>query len=135
MVSEFDISALRKDTEAIIDINPYDVEITRREETEDGYGNIKKIDTVLPKQRMRIAELSHNETERLMQEGVFKNHGVNITALHDADIKKAISLRFWGTGIRLYLCGQLQSADTKKKTDTSCRDTQKNSRRKANGRA
>ncbi|MEL3899320.1 MAG: phage head closure protein [Treponema phagedenis] len=96
MVSEFDISALRKDTEAIIAINPYDVEITRREETEDGYGNIKKIDTVLPKQRMRIAELSHNETERLKQEGVFKNHGVNITALHDADIKKGDKFTFLG---------------------------------------
>lgn len=101
MVSSFDIDALRSDTKAIIAVNPYDIAIVRNEVTIDEYGNTKRYDATLDVQQVRIAELSHSETERLMLSGLSKNHTVNITALHDADIQKDDVFMFQGNKYRI----------------------------------
>ena len=46
---------------------------------------------------MRIAEIAHSETDRLLQEGLFKTHIVNITALNDADIRAGDLFDFCGS--------------------------------------
>ena len=48
-------------------------------------------------QRVRIAEISHSETDRLLQEGLLKTHIVNITAFHDADIQAGDLFDFQGS--------------------------------------
>jgi len=91
-----DIDVLRKDTEEIININPIEIIFIRNEKQEDEFGNIKNIEKRTKPQRVRIAELSHNETDRLIQEGLLKNHVVNITARYNADIQSGDKFDFCG---------------------------------------
>lgn len=94
MVGNIDV--LRKDTEVIISINPIELVFMRSKNVEDEYRNIKKIETHTEPQRVRIAELSHNETDKLIQEGLLKNHVVNITARYNADIQSGDKFDFCG---------------------------------------
>ena len=94
MVDNIDV--LRKDTEVIISINPIELVFMRSKNVEDEYRNIKKIETHTEPQRVRIAELSHNETDKLIQEGLLKNHVVNITARYNADIQSGDKFDFCG---------------------------------------
>jgi len=91
------IKELRKDSECIIDCNPSVISFIRRERVKGEYGNVKEVETRTEAQRVRIAEIAHSETDRLLQEGLFKTHIVNITALHDADIKAGDLFDFLGS--------------------------------------
>ncbi len=91
-----DISIFRQDTEEVININPCEIEIVRSKETEDEYGSVSSETIRLEKQTVRIAELSHSETQRLFLEGLLKNHIVNITAKHDADIEAGDKFGYCG---------------------------------------
>lgn len=92
----FDIEALRNDTRAIIDVNPCDIVFLRSVKQEDDYGNITHATSELPVQRVRIAEIAHNEQTRIMQVGMTRVHIVNITAEHDADIMAGDKFDFLG---------------------------------------
>ncbi|PIE98627.1 MAG: phage head-tail adapter protein [Treponema sp.] len=74
-----DVEILRRGTEKIINVNPCEIKINRHKESEDEYGNLTIEEERLEKQTVRIAELSHSETQRLVIEGVLKNHLVNVT--------------------------------------------------------
>ncbi len=89
-----DITFLRKGTDEIINVNPCEIEIKRHVESEDEYGSLISEDITLEKQTVRIAELSHSETQRLVIEGVLKNHLVNVTAKFDADIQAGDRFEF-----------------------------------------
>ena len=91
------IASLRKDTESIIDCNPSLLFFIRREKEKNEYGNVREVEKRTEAQRVRIAEISHSETDRLLQEGLFKTHVVNITALHDADIQAGDLFDFQGS--------------------------------------
>ena len=80
------IKQLRKDTESIIDVNRTLLFFIRREREKNEYGNVREVEKRTGLQRVRIAEISHSETDRLLQEGLLKTHIVNINAFHDADI-------------------------------------------------
>lgn len=95
------ITSLRKDTEAIIADNPIDIVFIRCETTDDGYGNMKQAKSQTEPQRVRIAELSHSETEKLIQQGEVMQHIVNITARHDADIRTCDMFDFLGKRFRV----------------------------------
>lgn len=90
------IDALRKDTEAIIAVNPVELIFFRIEKQKTEYGSIKEVKTETAAQTVRIAELSHNEQDKLLQEGLLKTHIVNITAMHNADIKAGDKFDFLG---------------------------------------
>ena len=92
-----DIIRLRKDTECIIDCNPSVISFIRRERVKNEYGNIAEEEKQTEGQRVRIAEIAHSETDRLLQEGLFKTHIVNITAPHDADIMAGDLFDFLGS--------------------------------------
>jgi len=81
------VDDLREATEAIIDLNPSLITLKRTLKHKDEYDN-EIIDGIvtIPEQRMRIAEVSHNETEKLMEQGLVPSHVVNVTALYDADV-------------------------------------------------
>ena len=91
------IASLRKDTESIIDCNPSLLFFIRREKEKNEYGNVREVEKRTEAQRVRIAEISHSETDRLLQEGLLKTHVVNITALHDADIQAGDLFDFLGS--------------------------------------
>ena len=92
-----DITRLRKDTECIIDCNPSLISFIRRERVKNEYGNVAEAEKKTEAQRVRIAEISHSETDRLLQEGLLKTHIVNITAFHDADIQAGDLFDFQGS--------------------------------------
>ena len=92
-----DIASLRKDTESIIDCNPSLISFIRREREKNEYGNVREVEKRTEIQRVRIAEIAHSETDRLLQEGLFKTHIVNITASHDADIQAGDLFDFQGS--------------------------------------
>ena len=91
------IASLRKDTESIINCNPSVISFIRREKEKNEYGNVRKVEKRTEAQRVRIAEISHSETDRLLQEGLLKTHVVNSTALHDADIQAGDLFDFLGS--------------------------------------
>lgn len=91
-----DIESLRADTLAIIDVNPIEIIFTRHKKELDEYGNISETESQTKAQRVRIAELGHNEIESLMQEGLLKQHIVNVTAEHNADILAGDKFNFLG---------------------------------------
>ena len=91
------VKQLRKDTERIIDCNPSVIVFIRRERVKGEYGNVKEVETRTEAQRVRIAEIAHSETDRLLQEGLLKTHIVNITALDDADIQAGDLFDFQGS--------------------------------------
>lgn len=91
-----DIEKLRTETVEIINVNPIEITFTRHERSIDDYGNVSETESETEPQRVRIAELSHSETENLMQQGLLKNHYVNITAEHNADIKNGDKFNFLG---------------------------------------
>jgi len=91
------VKQLRKDTERIIDCNPSVIVFIRRERVKGAYGNVKEVETRTEAQRVRIAEIAHSETDRLLQEGLLKTHIVNITALDDADIQAGDLFDFQGS--------------------------------------
>ena len=91
------IASLRKDTESIIDCNPSLLFFIRREKEKNEYGNVREVEKRTEAQRVRIAEISHSETDRLLQEGLLKTHVVNITAFHDADIQAGDLFDFQGS--------------------------------------
>ena len=91
------IASLRKDTESIIAVNPSLLFFIRREKERNEYGNVREVEKRTEIQRVRIAEISHSETDRLLQEGLFKTHVVNITASHDADIQAGDLFDFQGS--------------------------------------
>ena len=91
------VNQLRKDTESIIDCNPSVIVFIRRERVKGEYGNVKEVETRTEAQRVRIAEIAHSETDRLLQEGLLKTHIVNITALDDADIQAGDLFDFQGS--------------------------------------
>ena len=95
------IEALRNGAEAIIAENPIDIAFTRFETVSDGYGNRKQTETCTEVQRVRIAEISQSETEKLMQQGAITAHIVNITARHDADIQSGDVFDFCGKRFRV----------------------------------
>ncbi|MEL3905569.1 MAG: head-tail adaptor protein [Treponema sp.] len=95
------IEALRKGTEAIIAENPIDIVFTCFGTVEDEHGNIKRITKKTEVHRVRIAELSHSETEKLIQQGAVNTHSVNITARHDADIQAGYVFDFLGKRFRV----------------------------------
>ena len=90
------IEQLRKDTESIIACNPSAISFIRREKQKNEHGNIKEVEVRTEVQQVRIAELSHTETDKLLQEGLMKTHIVNITARHNADIKAGDLFDFCG---------------------------------------
>nr|DAQ25146.1 MAG TPA: head-tail joining protein [Caudoviricetes sp.] len=92
-----DITRLRKDTECIIDCNPSLISFIRRERVKNEYGNVAEAEKKTEAQRVRIAEIAHSETDRLLQEGLLKTHIVNITAFHDADIQAGDLFDFQGS--------------------------------------
>ncbi len=91
------VKQLRKDTESIINCNPAVISFIRREKEKNEYGNVREVEKRTGIQRVRIAEISHSETDRLLQEGLLKTHVVNITALHDADIQAGDLFDFQGS--------------------------------------
>lgn len=91
------IASLRKDTESIIECNPSSISFIRRERVKNEYGNVKEVEKHTEAQRVRIAEVAHSETDRLLQEGLFKTHIVNITASHNADIQAGDLFDFCGS--------------------------------------
>ena len=91
------VNQLRKDTESIIDVNPSLLFFIRREREKNAYGNVREVEKRTEIQRVRIAEISHSETDRLLQEGLFKTHIVNITASHNADIQASDLFDFCGS--------------------------------------
>ena len=74
------VKQLRKDTESIIAVNPSLLFFIRRGKEKNEYGNVREVEKRTEAQRVRIAEISHSETDRLLQEGLFKTHVVNITS-------------------------------------------------------
>ena len=101
MVMINDMHALREDTEAIIAINPVDIIFIRSESTQDQWGNITRKERALVPQKVRIAEISHAESERLALSGMMKTHVVNITARYDGDIEKGDVFTFQGNTYRV----------------------------------
>lgn len=91
------IKQLRKDTESIIDVNRTLLFFIRREREKNEYGNVREVEKRTGLQRVRIAEISHSETDRLLQEGLLKTHIVNITAFHNADIQAGDLFDFQGS--------------------------------------
>lgn len=91
-----DIETLRKETNAIIAINPIDIVFTRHERVTDAHGNVTETKTETALQRIRLAELGHRENEALVQEGLLDEHRLNITASYNADIQKGDKFTFQG---------------------------------------
>ena len=102
-----DILALREDTEAIIAVNPAEIVFIRNASVQDQWGNITRKERVLEPQRVRIAEISHAESELLTLTGEAKNHVVNITARYDGDIEKGDVFTFQGNTYRVLFMREL----------------------------
>lgn len=83
-----DIAELRRDTEEIIAVKPSMIAFVRNEEIVDEDDNKITNRRTLDPQRVRIAEVSNNESDRLIEQGVIPSHIVNITAPYNADIRK-----------------------------------------------
>lgn len=101
MVMANDILALREDTEAIIAVNPVEIVFIRNESVQDQWGNITRKERVLEPQRVRIAEISHSEAEKLALSGISHTHVVNITARHDGDVEKGDVFTFQSNTYRV----------------------------------
>ena len=97
MVAEF-----RRDTDEIIAVNPVSISFVRILREKDSYGNERVIGKVtVDPQDVRIAEISHNESERLMEQGVLPVHVVNITAKYDADIIAGDRFAYMGSNYEI----------------------------------
>lgn len=91
-----DLAELRRDTEEIIAVKPSMISFNRKIVTTDETRRKTVTKVELDAQRCRIAETSNNETDRLMEQGTIPSHIVNITAPHDADIKKGDRFQYKG---------------------------------------
>jgi hypothetical protein len=90
------VEELRRDIEEIIAVKPAMISLVRLVEETDEDDNTNTSRITLDEQRFRIAEISNNESERLMEQGLIPSHVVNITAPWNADIRKGDRFEYKG---------------------------------------
>lgn len=90
------VEELRKDVEEIIAVKPAMITLVRTVVQKDEDDNESTTRSTLDEQRFRIAEISNNESERLMEQGLIPSHVVNITAPWNADIRKGDRFEYKG---------------------------------------